>query len=150
MKKYDAEVVGLIAERVHARTARLNGTDGLVGCTDFVPRLDKTMKRQPRTVRLAVNPDEMVLIGEHMASREDPQCARIEIRTDKKTKDALQALAEEAGADSLTAFMLDRAIARPTQKEIREWRKRSNSKVAVAKRGVRDAQKKLREAQGNG
>lgn len=105
------------------------------------------MKRQPRTARIARDPAAGARIGElPMVSRDDPTCARIEIRTDQATKAALQARAEEAGADSLSAFLLERGAAEPTQREKRDWKARS--KEAVAKRNVANAKKELRDIRG--
>ena len=105
------------------------------------------MKRQPRTPRVVRHPEVGARIGEDMVARENPQCARIEIRTDKAIKDVLQARADEAGFYSLTAFLVERGIAEPTQKERREWKKRL--KLTAAKRDFADARKRLREVQGD-
>ena len=101
------------------------------------------MKRKPRTSRTPVGAE--VRFGDDMVSREDPQSARIEIRTDQVTKDALVARALDAGADSLSAFLLERGAAEPTQREKREWK--SRSKEAAAKRSVADAKRVLRDIQ---
>lgn len=106
----------------------------------------RLMKRQPRSKRVAIGQfDSDAPTGETMSPRDNPLETRINIRTTTKIKDALTARAEEAGAESLSAFLLERGAAEPTQKEKREWAKRGP--VAKAKREVAVAQQKLRDAQ---
>ncbi len=83
-----------------------------------------------------------------MVPRDNPLTARIDIRTTPAIKAALVARAELAGAENLTAFLLERGEAEPTQKEQRAWARRS--KETVAKRAVADAKRELAYIQNKG